>query len=136
MRFRLAPYLDEPAIEAKGLEPIKPFLQRIAAIADRRALAEWIGRDLRTDVDPLNATNLHTHRVFGLWISEDFNQPDRYTPYLLQGGLGMPDRQYYLDASADMERIRSGYRAHIAATLTLAGIADADAKAARFPTCT
>jgi putative endopeptidase len=126
-----ASYLDDAAIEAKGLAPIKPFLARIAAITDRRALAEWIGRNLRTDVDPLNNTNFHTHRVFGLWIAQDFNVPSRYMPYLLQGGLGMPDRQYYLDASPRIEQIRASYRSHIAAVLKLAGIADPDAKAAR-----
>jgi putative endopeptidase len=125
-----ATYLDEAAIEAKGLQPLQPFLQSVAAIADRRALAAWIGRNLRTDVDPLNATNFHTHRLFGLWVSLDLNQPDRYVPYLLQGGLGMPDRDYYLDTSPRMATTRAAYQAYIVATLKLAGIAGADAKAA------
>jgi putative endopeptidase len=61
-----ASYIDEAAIEAKGLEPARPFLQEIAGLADRRALAAWIGRNLRADVDPLNATNFQTHRLFGV----------------------------------------------------------------------
>jgi putative endopeptidase len=126
-----ASYMDAAAIEAKGLAPIRTFLSVISAISDRRALAAWIGRSLRADVDPLNATNFHTDRVFGLWVSLDFNDPTRYAPYLLQGGLGMPDRDYYLDGSPRMESIRASYRAHIASVMKLAGIADADAKAAR-----
>jgi putative endopeptidase len=126
-----ASYMDEAAIEAKGLTPTSTLLKTISAISDRRALAAWIGRSLRADVDPLNATNFHTDRVFGLWVSLDFNDPARYAPYLLQGGLGMPDRDYYVDSAPRMETIRASYRAHIAAVIKLAGIPDAEAKAAR-----
>ena len=126
-----ASYLDEGAIEAKGTQPLSDSLKMIAAISNRRALAEWIGRSLRTDVDPVNATNFHTDRVFGLWIAQDFNAPTRYMPYLLQGGLGLPDREYYLDKSPRMDAIRSSYRSHITAMLKIAGIDDVDARAAR-----
>jgi putative endopeptidase len=126
-----AAYMDERGIEERGVAPLKSLLGSVAAISDRRGLAEWIGRSLRADVDPLNATNFETDHVFGLWISQDFNHPDQYSPYILQGGLGMPDRQYYLDPSPRMEAIRTSYRAHIAAMLKLAGTAEADAKAAR-----
>ena len=51
---------------------------------------------------------------------------------MLQGGLGMPDRDYYVQPGARMEGNRSAYRAHIAAMLKLAGIADPDAKAGRI----
>src|SRR5205823_9051831 len=53
-------------------------------------------------------------------------------PYLLQGGLGLPDRAYYLDANPKMEETRGKYRAHIAAVLQLAGVADYAAKAERI----
>src|SRR2546428_12628780 len=56
--------MDEQAIEAKALTPLRDELNSIAAIADRRALAAWIGGSLRADVDPLNNTNFYTHRVF------------------------------------------------------------------------
>jgi predicted metalloendopeptidase len=120
-----AAYMDERGIEARGLAPLTSLLGSVAAIADRRGLVEWIGRSLRADVDPLPATNFETDHVFGLWISLDLNHPDRYSPYILQGGLGLPDREYYLDASGRMEAIRAGYRAHIAAMFKLAGMADA-----------
>jgi putative endopeptidase len=127
-----ASYLDEASIEKSGLRPLSGFIKQIGAITDRRALTDWICSNIRADVDPLNATNFHTDHLFGVWISQDFNQPTRYTPYLLQGGLGMPDRDYYLDGSKEMESIRGSYRAHIAAMLRLGRVADADAKAGRI----
>ena len=53
-------------------------------------------------------------------------------PYLLQGGLGMPDRDYYLSDAPDMVRIRTAYRAYIADMLTLMGVPDAPARAGRI----
>jgi predicted metalloendopeptidase len=127
-----AAYMDEAAIEAQGTQPLQPMMAAIAAIGDRAALTQEICGSLRSDVDPLNATNFQTDHLFGLWFSLDFDDPTRYTPYMLQGGLGMPDRDYYVDASPAMERIRAGYRSHIASMLTLAGAADAEAAARRI----
>jgi predicted metalloendopeptidase len=126
-----AAYMNEAAIEKRGLASITPALDRIAAIKDRRGLATVLGSMLRADVDPLNATNFHTDRLFGLWVAQDFNQPTRNIGYLLQGGLGMPDREYYLGQSAPMTDTRAKYKAHAVAVLKLAGIADAEAKAQR-----
>ena len=125
-----AAYMDEAGIEARGLAGLNGRLERVAAIADRKGLAESLGQTLVTDVDPINNTNLHTQHIFGLWVAQDFNRPDRNAPYLLQGGLGLPDREYYLDPSPRMADIRARYRAHVATVLKLAGIADPDGKAA------
>jgi putative endopeptidase len=127
-----ATYLDEAAIEAKGLAPLRPTLTRISTLKSVKDLARLLGEQLRADVDPLNRTNFHTDRLFGLWVSPDFNSPTRYAAYLLQGGLGLPDRAYYLDATPRMADIRTKYQAHIAAVLKLAGLADGEAKAARI----
>jgi predicted metalloendopeptidase len=127
-----ASYMDEAGIEAKGLQPLKPPLDRIAAISDAQGLARLLGGTLRADVDVLNNTNLYTDHLFGLWVAQDLNDPSHYSPFLLQGGLGMPDREYYLDPSERMANIRAAYQKHIAAVLTLAGVSDADAKAARI----
>ena len=124
-------YLDQSAIEAKGLKALNGRLERVAAIADRSMLSESLGQTLLADVDPLNNTEFHTQHVLGLWVAQDFEHPDRNAPYLLQGGLGMPDREYYLDPSARMEGLRTLYRGHIAAVLRLAGIAEPEAKAAQ-----
>jgi putative endopeptidase len=127
-----ASYLDEAGIEARGVKAMVKALDRIAKIADKRTLSQLLGSQLRADVDPLNNTNFYTDHVVGLWVEQDLNDPSRYAPYLLQGGLGMPDRSYYLDEAAPMAALRTKYQAHVAAMLRLAGIKDADAKAARI----
>ena len=127
-----AAYMDEAAIERRGLASLKPLLDRIAAIKDRRDLATVLGSGLRADVDPLNATSFHTDRLFGLWVAQDFNEPSHNIGYLLQGGLGMPDREYYLGQDAPMVQTRAKYKAHVTAALTLAKVSDAAAKAQRI----
>ncbi len=125
-----AAYMDEEAIEKKGLEPLHEGLSRIAAISSRSALVGTLAQTIRDDVDPLNNTNFHTPHLFGVWIAQDFNQPSRCLPYLLQGGLGMPDREYYLENSPRMAEIRARYKAHIAAVLKMAEVPYAERKAA------
>src|SRR5579864_6040165 len=125
-------YMDEAAVEAKGLTSIKPHLEAIAAIHDRKQLAHALGETLRADVDALNNTNYHTPNLFGLWVAPGFNDSDHYTPYLMQGGLQLPDREYYTSNSESMQKIRAKYQPHVAAMLKLAGFSDADARAARI----
>ena len=124
-----ATYMDEQAIEKKGLGPLQETLAGIDAIGDKRALATWIGQQLRADVDPLNMTNFQTDRLFGVWIAQNLNDPAHNVPYLLQGGIGLPDRDYYVQTGARMDNIRTAYRAHIATVLKLAGIDKAAARA-------
>lgn len=126
-----ATFLDEATIEARGLEPLRPELDRIDAVADATGLARALGGTLRADVDAFNATDLYTPNVLGLWVAQDLDEPARYAPFLLQGGLGMPDRDYYLDPSPRMARIRESYLRHAAKVLDLAGVADAGAVAER-----
>jgi predicted metalloendopeptidase len=124
-----ASFMDRAGIEAKGLTVLKPGLARVAAITNRVQLARYLGGTMRADVDVLNATDLYTDNVLGLWVAQDLDEPSRYAPFLLQGGLGMPDRDYYLVDSPHMADIRGHYRSHVAAELKLAGIADAERKA-------
>jgi predicted metalloendopeptidase len=126
-----ASFMDEAAIEAAGLRPLAAKLERIAAIADRKDLARALGSTLRADVDALNSTDLDTDNLFGLWVAQDLNDPTRYVPFLLQGGLDMPDRDYYLDPSPKMAELRAKCRTHIAAVLTLGGATDAADRAPR-----
>ena len=104
-------FMDEGRIESLGLDVLRPTFDRIAAIRDRHALADYLGSTLRTDVDVLNSTSLHTANLFGLWVAQDLDSPQRYSAFLLQGGLGMPDRDYYLNGSPQMKEIRGKYRA-------------------------
>ncbi len=124
-----AAFMDSTAIDATGLAPLKPVLDTIAAIADRRALSRFLGSTLRADVDAFNNTDFYTENLLGLWVAQDLDDPTHYSPFLLQGGLGMPDRSYYLDSSATMAATRDKYRQHVAAMLKLLQVADADARA-------
>ena len=123
-------FMDEAGIEAKGLAPMRAELDAIAAINDKAALANAIGRTLRADVDLLNNTDYYTDRLFGLWVAQDLDKPTQYSPYLLQGGLGMPDRDFYLEGGRFAE-LRKQYQAHIAKVFELASIADGAARASR-----
>jgi putative endopeptidase len=122
-----ASYMNEVGIEAKGLEPLRPTLAKIAAIDDRTALSAYLGSTLRADVDVLNATSLRTDNLFGLWVAADLETPTRYSPYLLQGGLSLPNREYYLAATPRMQAIRDSFKAHVAKVFVLAGASPADA---------
>lgn len=124
-------YMDEDGIEAKGLSPVKGHLDAIAAIHDKKELARALGQTLRSDVDALNNTNYHTPNLFGLWVAPGFNDSDHYKAYLMQGGVQLPDREYYLSDSASMSKVRTEYQAHVAAMLKLAGFSDSDARATR-----
>lgn len=124
-------FMNEQAIEAAGLGPLKPHLDAIAAIKDKRELAQALGETLRADVDALNNTNFHTQNLFGLWVAPDFNDATHYTAYLLQGGLTLPDREYYLSDTEHMRDVRTKYQAHVAAMLKLAGFSDPETRAGR-----
>jgi putative endopeptidase len=127
-----ASFMDEGGIESKGLRPLKPQLDAIAAIQDKKALSQVIGSTLRADVDPLNATNFQTEHLFGVFVAQGLTDPDHNMPYLLQGGLGMPDRDYYVSTNPKTAAVRTEYKRHVAAVLGLAGFKDAAARAARI----
>ena len=124
-----AAWMDEAGIEARGLAPLQPKLDGIAAIADKAALSRWLGGSMRADTDPLNATNFYTENLFGLFVAQGLEDPSKNVGYLMQGGLGMPDREYYLAADKDMAANRAAYQKYIAAILKQAGDADAENKA-------
>ena len=124
-------FLDTSAIDAAGMVPIRPELDAIAAIGDKKALASAIGATIRADVDPLNNTNFATENLFGVFVTQALVGGE-VMPYILQGGLGMPERSYYLDADTKMAAHRAAYQTYIADLLTAAGDPDAAAKAARI----
>jgi predicted metalloendopeptidase len=126
-----ATFMDEAGIEKKGLEPLRPTLARIAALKDRHELARLLGETLRADVDVLNNSHYDTPHLFGLWVAQDLSDPAHYSPFILQGGLGLPDREFYLASSPRFVEIRKQYQAHLGKLLGLAGLGDADKRAAR-----
>ena len=116
-----ASFMDEAAIEAKGLAPIRPQLDAIAALADKAALARMLGQANREGQEgPINVQ-----------ILQDLKTPDVIAVYAGQGGLGLPDRDYYLDDSNPrFIEARTKYKAYIAELLTLAGHDNVPARAA------
>ncbi|HET6631359.1 MAG TPA: M13 family metallopeptidase [Rhodanobacteraceae bacterium] len=124
-----AAYMDTAAIEKHGLKPLRPMLDAIDGIGSRTDLARVLGTRLRQDVDPINATDFHTEHLFGLFVAQGLTDPSHNIAYLLQGGLGMPSRDYYLSQDKTMAGYRDKYQAYIAALLKQAGTRDARAAA-------
>ncbi|MBV8687319.1 MAG: M13 family peptidase [Alphaproteobacteria bacterium] len=115
-----ASFMDEAGIEAKGNAPLKPWLARISALSSKSDLARTFGE--------LGQYGIGS--PVGAQVEQDLRDNSRYAVYLGQGGLGLPDRDYY--SAANFADARAKYKAHVATMLTLAGIADAEAKAQRI----
>jgi predicted metalloendopeptidase len=118
--FRAA-YLNEAAIEARGLVPLKPLLNRIDRIRDKAALTRALGGGLAADVDPLNWGIFNSAHLLGLSVEPGIRGEKTYVAFLLQGGLGLPDRDYYVSDAPPMRALRAKYRDYVARMLDLAG---------------
>jgi endothelin-converting enzyme/putative endopeptidase len=114
-----ASWMDESAVEKLGTKPIEPYLQRIAAVKTRGDLVDLFaepGFDSPVDVS----------------IYPDLKNPTRYSAYISQSGLGMPNRDYYLLKGEKYEAYRKAYRDYIIKIEKLSGIDDAEARADRI----
>lgn len=111
--------MDEQGIEQKGLAPIKTELERIGGIRDANALADEIAHLHQSGVDA----------AFGFGGRTDARNSSRTIATVDQGGLGLPDRDYYLKADPKSVELRKQYLAHIGKMFQLLG--DAPDKAAR-----
>jgi endothelin-converting enzyme/putative endopeptidase len=126
--FRAA-YANESAIDGHGLTPIVPLLKRIDAVQDKAGLARFLGSELSADVDPMNWGIYSSSNLFGLSVDHGIHgEPHRFA-YLLQGGLALPDRDHYLNASTQMQALRTKYQAYIGRLLQLAGLDRASERA-------
>jgi len=125
-------YLDTDAIDRAGLAPARADLEAIAHIGDKRQLSAAIGKTLRADTDPLNATNFQTENLFGIFVTQGLSTPGAAMPYLMQGGIGLPEREYYLSTDAEMAKLRTEYRAYVQQILQLAEYPDPPAAADRI----
>ena len=114
-----ASWMDEAAIEARGAAALKPYLGKVAAVRTR------------SDLIRLFAEPGYTAPV-GVGILPDPANPTRYIAAAGQGGLGLPNRDYYLLTGEKYDAIRAAYRAYVVQVQKLAGIADAEAKADRI----
>ncbi|BBD01521.1 putative endopeptidase [Sphingobium sp. YG1] len=115
-----ASYLDSATVEKQGLTPIKPWLAEIKAIKDQKGYALVAAKAARAGIDG----------PFRFYVGQDDKDPETYILSMGQSGLGLPDRDYYLDQDTKMAAIRTAYVAHLEQMLTLAGESDAKARAA------
>jgi putative endopeptidase len=123
-------FMNEATIEARGLSPLKSQLDAIAKLKDRASLSTMLGSLVRADADGENPTR--TSRPIALWVEQDLNEPSRNAAYLIQGGLGLPDRAYYFEGGK-FEGHRRAYEAYLARLFQLSGDDEptATAKSAR-----
>jgi predicted metalloendopeptidase len=127
--FRAA-YLNEVAIEAMGLAPLKPLLEAIDRVQDKAALTRLLGSEVRADVDPLNYGVYNSSNLLGLSVEWSNHGEKSYVAFLLQGGLGLQDREQYLSAEPRVQEQRAKYQTYIGSMLALAGFDHADQRAA------
>ncbi|RUL71891.1 M13 family metallopeptidase [Dyella choica] len=124
-----AAFMNEAAIEQRGLSSLKAELDEVDAIKTRDDLARVLGSEQRADVDPVNATHFHTENLFGLFVAQGLEDPLHNMPYLLQGGLAMPSRDDYLSQDAEIVKARAKYQAYVTSLLKLAAMPDAETQA-------
>jgi len=115
-----ASFMDEAAVNAAGIAPLRPILDEIEGIRDRSQWATELGRMARRSI----------RTPFGAFVGSDERIPTRMILHLRQSGLGLPDRDYYLSDDSALVQKRNAYQAYLAQLLTLAGEANAEARAA------
>jgi putative endopeptidase len=113
-------YLNMDRRNELGISPLKPELDRIAAITNHAELASYFGdAQTRGYGTPMNLTQF-----------ADMKNPEYYGMYIFQGGLGLPDREYYFTDDEKSAEIRAAYVEHVAKMFDLAGLNDGAAAAA------
>ncbi|WP_133273715.1 M13 family metallopeptidase [Hymenobacter radiodurans] len=111
--------MDSMAIEKAGMTPLKPELDRLAAVKDLKGLQTLVARHQM----------LRTGAFFGAYVGQDDKISTQYAVNLYQGGLSLPDRDYYLKDDARSKAIRTAYQTYLTNTFKLAG--DNEATAAK-----
>lgn len=114
-----ASFMDQAAIDASGLSHFDPWLSQVRGIKSKKALAA-----LYADADRLGI-----NIPYNMFIGQDRKASDQYALNVLQGGLGMPDRDYYLSKDPKLTETKTKYLQHLANVLTLAGEANAATRA-------
>jgi putative endopeptidase len=109
--------MDTLAIEKAGWNPIKPYFERIDKLNSMKSLLDEIGRMHVESIDPL----------FSFYASVDEKNSTQFVPYLAQGGIHLPDRDYFFKTDARTLKIRDAYKVHIVNVFKLLGDKEADA---------
>ena len=114
-----ASFMDEAAVEAKGLAPFQPWLNEIKALDRKADYPALVAKADRMGINP----------VFPSFIGLDDKMNTQYAFTMVQGGIGLPDRDYYLVNDDRMKGIRAKYLEHLTNVLRLAGEPNAPARA-------
>jgi len=117
-----AAFMDETRIAERGLLPLQHELAAIAALRDHAAIAGYFGQ----------AATIGVGSPLGFWVDQDARDATQYILYLDQGGLGLPDRDYYFDTSERGQQLLNAYRKFAAELLALAGQSEPAATAERI----
>lgn len=115
-------YMNMKVRDSIGLAPMTAEFKKIDAIASPKDLSAYFAY----------ANKIGNIIPFNVGVIEDFKDPKKYMLYTWQSGLGLPEREYYSLTDAKSKEIRAKYQVHIERMLTLAGLADAKAKAAQI----
>ena len=124
-----AAYLNTAAIESKGLAPLKSLLDSIDRIRDKAELTRMLGRGMVSDVDPLNYGVFQSSHILGLSVEPGIAGETTYPAFLVQGGLGLPDREFYVRSDSQMQALRARYRDYVSRMLALARFDHPDQRA-------
>ncbi|RZL20004.1 MAG: M13 family peptidase [Pedobacter sp.] len=115
-------YLNMKVRDSIGLAPLNEEFKKIDAIKTSKDFVDYLGY----------ANKVGLKIPFNVSVTEDFKDPKNYMLLTWQGGLGLPDREYYFLKDAKSVEIRAKYLAHIERMLQLSGVSDAKAKAAKI----
>lgn len=117
-----ASFMAETRINELGLTPLQDELARIDAVQSKDELTALMAR----------LSLLGVEIPFGGYVTTDNKQSDQYILYLYQSGLGLPDRDYYLEDTEKFQKLRQDYTAHVAKVLDMAGMEDSAAAAGQI----
>ncbi len=118
LRDLFATAMDEAKLEAQGVKPLAGDVEKIGQVKDTDGLVALVGYFHARGVSSM----------FGFGVHQDEKQSTRYAPHLSQGGLGLPEREYYLGQTDDFKKIRDAYHQHVEKMLVLLGQSAEQAK--------
>jgi endothelin-converting enzyme/putative endopeptidase len=113
--------MDEAAVEKLGADPLRPRLAEIDKIQSKREIPAYIGRE--------HLTVVGDHMLFGFGSNQDYADSSQEIAFASAGGLGMPDRDYYLKSDAKSVEARTKYLEHVSKIFELIGESPAQASA-------
>ena len=108
-------WMDEERVESLGMSPLQPLFAEIDGIEDHTSMSRWFGEINDVSVDG----------PFNLYVGQDDKDSTKYVMFLVQSGLGMPDKEYYFDESERGLQLRDAYLALVEKLLAASGYPDA-----------